>query len=110
MSDASCTIDRPLASKRSEEPPTPAMVIDALDDVRRRIRAHAGDIEVLSISAEGEVTLAFTGACTACPSQAMTIGAAVLPVVERIEGVRSVTVQGMTVSTAAMRRIRSMFA
>lgn len=97
----------------SGEADTPApdarQVLEALDDVRRRIRAHAGDIEVVSISEDREVILAFTGTCVACPAQAMTVGAAVLPAVEKLAGVRTVSVQGMTVSTASVQRIRSMF-
>jgi Fe-S cluster biogenesis protein NfuA len=84
-------------------------VLGALDGVRRRIRAHAGDVEVVSVSDEGEVTLAFTGACRKCPSQAMTVGASILPVVESLPGVKSVSMQGLAVSEAAMRRVRAMF-
>lgn len=91
-------------------PPDEGKVLDALDDVRRRIRAHAGDIEIVSISEEGEVVLAFTGTCVACPAQAMTVGAAVLPAMEKLAGVKEVSVQGMTVSAAAINRIRAMFA
>lgn len=86
----------------------PASVMAALDGVRRRIRAHAGDVEVVSVC-EGEVTLAFTGTCIKCPAQAMTYGASILPVVERLEGVNSVSMQGLSVSNAAIRRIRAMF-
>ena len=84
-------------------------VMEALDGVRRRVRAHAGDVEVVSVSKEGDVRLAFLGACESCPAQAMTLGAAVLPALERLPGVRTVTTSGMNVSPAAMRRIRTMF-
>lgn len=90
-------------------PPDEEGVLDALDGVRRRIRAHAGDIEVVSISEAGEVVLAFTGTCVACPAQAMTVGAAVLPAMEKLAGVREVSVKGMTVSPSAINRIRTMF-
>jgi Fe-S cluster biogenesis protein NfuA len=106
MSGVIVAIDRP-----DGDAPVPdeRQVLDALDDVRRRIRAHAGDVEVVSISEEGEVTLAFTGTCIACPAQAMTIGAAVLPAIEKLAGVRGVLVKGMTVSPQVITRIRSMF-
>ena len=84
--------------------------MEALDGVRRRVRAHAGDVEVVSVSAEGDVLLAFKGACASCPAQAMTFGAAVMPAVERLPGVREIMANGMNVSPAAMRRIRTMFA
>ena len=98
-----------IPSGADAPPPDTGQVLDALDDVRRRIRAHAGDIEIVSISDEGEVVLAFTGTCVACPAQAMTVGTAVLPAMEKLPGVREVHVQGMTVSSAAVKRIRSMF-
>ncbi|QIB33109.1 NifU family protein [Ancylobacter pratisalsi] len=100
-----------IAASGTDDAPAPdaRQVLEALDEVRRRIRAHAGDIEVVSISADREVTLAFTGTCVACPAQAMTVGAAVLPAVEKLAGVRTVSVQGMTVSPASVRRIRAMF-
>lgn len=81
----------------------------ALDPVRRRLRAHAGDVELVSVSEDGEVTLAFTGTCVACPAQAMTFGTAILPALERVPGVSKVSARGMTVSATAMRRIRAMF-
>ena len=84
-------------------------VRDALDGVRRRLRSHAGDVEVVSVSDGGEVTLAFTGNCIKCPAQAMTYGASVLPVVERLPGVSAVSMRNLSVSDAAIRRIRTMF-
>ena len=83
--------------------------MEALDPVRRRVRAHAGDVEVVSVSEEGDVLLAFKGTCTSCPAQAMTLGAAVMPALERLPGVRAITAKGMTVSPAAMKRFRTMF-
>jgi len=90
-------------------PPDGATLLAALDGARRRIRAHAGDVEVVSVSTEGDVTLAFTGTCVACPAQAMTFATAVLPALETLPGVRHVSAGGMSVSPAAMRRIRAMF-
>lgn len=89
--------------------PDSRAVMEALDGVRRRVRAHAGDVEVVSVSDEGDVLLAFKGACASCPAQAMTLGAAVMPAIERLPGVRTIAANGMNVSPAAMRRIRTMF-
>ncbi len=86
-----------------------AGITDALDGVRRRLRSHAGDVEVVSVSEAGEVTLAFTGNCIKCPAQAMTYGASILPVVERLPGVSAVSMRNLSVSDAAVRRIRTMF-
>lgn len=89
--------------------PDTAGVSDALDGVRRRLRAHAGDVDVVSVSDGGEVTLAFAGNCIKCPAQAMTFGASILPVVEGLPGVSGVSMQNLSVSDAALRRIRAMF-
>ena len=61
------------------------------------------------MSGGGEVTLAFTGNCVKCPAQAMTYGASILPVVEGLPGVSAVSMRNLSVSDAAIRRIRSMF-
>lgn len=97
------------AASPSTGAPDSRAIVDALDGVRRRVRAHAGDVEVVSVSDEGDVLLAFSGTCTSCPAQAVTLGAAVLPVLERLPGVRTIAAQGMNVSPAAMQRIRAMF-
>ena len=92
-----------------KQAPDIGTVTEALDGVRRRVRAHAGDVEVVSVSKDGDVLLAFKGACASCPAQAMTLGAAVIPALERLSGLRTVAANGMNVSPAAMRRIRTMF-
>jgi len=81
----------------------------ALERVRILLQSHAGDIEILSVTELGEVTLEFQGTCVSCPAQAMTVGATILPVVEKVEGVRKVNLKSMTVSPAAVKRIREMF-
>ena len=98
-----------MSSTSDKVAPDAAGVMDALDGVRRRLRAHAGDVEVVSVSGNGEVTLAFTGNCIKCPAQAMTYGASILPVVERLPGVSAVSMRHLAVSDAAIRRIRTMF-
>ncbi len=92
-----------------KQAPSSQEVMAALDGVRRRVRAHAGDVEVVSVSKEGDVLLAFKGTCASCPAQAMTLGAAVMPAIERLPGVRTIAANGMNVSQAAMRRIQTMF-
>ena len=106
--DAAGVMDAPNAAGVMDVPDATG-VMDSLDGVRRRLRAHAGGVEVVSVSGGGEVTLAFTGNCIKCPAQAMTFGASILPVVEQLDGVKSVNMQGLSVSAAALRRIRTMF-
>lgn len=94
---------KPYGTPRLED-----AVEEALAGIRAKLQAHAGDVEVVSISPDGDVALAFTGTCISCPAQALTFGSAVLPIVETVSGIRSVSVEGMRVSPAAMRRIRAM--
>lgn len=52
-------------------------VSDALDRVRPYLGSHGGDVDLLEVSDEGVVRLAFTGSCKSCPSSAMTLELAV---------------------------------
>jgi hypothetical protein len=57
---------------------------------------------------QGAVRLRFTGACAGCPSQPLTFAATVLPVLEGVDGVASVTTEGR-ISSYAQRRIAKYF-
>jgi Fe-S cluster biogenesis protein NfuA len=47
---------------------------DILDkDVRPRLQADGGDIELVGISDDGIVQVRLTGACSGCPFSAMTL-------------------------------------
>jgi Fe-S cluster biogenesis protein NfuA len=73
--------------------------------IRPFIRAHAGDVEVTSVSEDGEVRVTFSGACACCPARGTTFAGAILPAVEAVPGVRSVKADGVNISAAALRRI-----
>jgi Fe-S cluster biogenesis protein NfuA len=45
----------------------------ALDNVRPSLQADGGDVEFVSVSADGTVSLKLTGACGACPMAQMTL-------------------------------------
>jgi len=49
-----------------------ARVLQALDQVRARLRSHGGDVELLGVDG-GIVRLRLTGSCHGCPSSAMTM-------------------------------------
>jgi Fe-S cluster biogenesis protein NfuA len=86
---------------------TEGAVRAALDEhVRRFVQAHAGDVDVVSVSQDGDVRLRFYGACNACPAAGTTLSGVVLPAVERVPGVRSVQAEGVNISAAAIERIR----
>ncbi|MDR2663836.1 MAG: NifU family protein [Treponema sp.] len=45
----------------------------ALDDVRPSLQADGGDVEFVSVSDDGKVSVKLTGACGHCPMAAMTL-------------------------------------
>ena len=48
-------------------------VIAALDNVRPSLQADGGDVEFVSLSDEGIVSVKLTGACGSCPMSQMTL-------------------------------------
>lgn len=77
--------------------------------VRPAIRGHAGDVHVVSVTEQGDVTVEFSGACSACPLRPVTFGTAVLPAFEGVPGVGQVVCESVRMSPHAMRRMASMF-
>jgi len=45
----------------------------AIQDVRPSLQADGGDIELISVSEEGKVTVRLKGACGSCPMAIMTL-------------------------------------
>lgn len=45
----------------------------ALADIRPQLQADGGDVELISVSDEGKVTVRLTGACGSCPMATMTL-------------------------------------
>ena len=45
----------------------------AIQDVRPSLQADGGDIELLSVSEDGKVTVRLKGACGSCPMATMTL-------------------------------------
>jgi Fe-S cluster biogenesis protein NfuA len=45
----------------------------ALDNVRPSLQADGGDVEFVSVSEDGEVSVKLTGACGSCPMATMTL-------------------------------------
>ena len=48
-------------------------VEDALKEVRPMLEADGGDVELVSVTDDGKVTLKLTGACGCCPMSQMTL-------------------------------------
>jgi Fe-S cluster biogenesis protein NfuA len=90
-----------------EAPPSEDDVRAALDtQVRRFVQAHAGDVDVVSVSEDGVVRVRFYGACAACPAAGTTLAGVVAPPIERLPGVKRVQAEGVNISAAAAARIQ----
>ncbi len=48
-------------------------VQEALEKVRPYLQADGGDVELVDVSDEGEVSVRLTGACGGCPMSQMTL-------------------------------------
>jgi Fe-S cluster biogenesis protein NfuA len=48
-------------------------VKSALDSVRPSLQADGGDVEFVSVSEDGKVSVKLTGACGHCPMATMTL-------------------------------------
>lgn len=45
----------------------------ALNGIRPSLQADGGDVEFVSVAADGKVSLRLTGACGTCPMRQMTL-------------------------------------
>lgn len=72
------------------------------------IRGHGGDVAVVDVTADGDVTVEFAGACKACPLRAVTFVTAVERAFDDVQGVRSVRCESVRVSRFALRRMREL--
>ena len=67
-------------------------VREALIEVQSYARSHGGKIELVSVSAEGEVSVKFEGACKGCPVADLTFKHGIeLQLKQLVPGVRVVT-------------------
>ena len=55
------------------ERPLRDRILRILNLIRPSIQADGGDVELMDVSPEGEVTIRLHGACVGCPSSAMTL-------------------------------------
>jgi len=50
-----------------------AQVEQVIEKMRPAIQSDGGDVEVVSVSSDGQVQVRFHGACVGCPSSTMTL-------------------------------------
>lgn len=48
-------------------------VSQAIDEIRPRLQADGGDIELVDVMADGTVSVRLVGACGSCPMALMTL-------------------------------------
>ncbi|OIO35392.1 MAG: hypothetical protein AUJ74_06525 [Candidatus Omnitrophica bacterium CG1_02_44_16] len=58
-------------------------VENALKEVRPMLEADGGNVELISVTDAGEVTLKLTGACGSCPMSQMTLKMGVERVIKK---------------------------
>jgi len=63
----------PLHSVQEKEHMLEEKVRSAIQDVRPSLQADGGDIELVSVEADGTVKVRLTGACGGCPMATMTL-------------------------------------
>jgi Fe-S cluster biogenesis protein NfuA len=80
-------------------------VVASLEHVRQRLRSHGGDLRVLGIEPDGEVSVEFLGACRGCPALAFTYSAVVHPAIDQTEGVTGVRCGQVRYSAHVARRV-----
>ncbi len=78
---------------------------DSIKDVRARLRGHAGDLIIHDIDEDGEVSIEFIGACSACPAIGFTYLAIVEPALTEIKGVNSIKTHQVHLSPAFRKRM-----
>jgi len=63
----------------------------ALDEVRPMLRNDGGDVELVGVNAEGIVLVKLRGACSGCPSSAITLKQGIeRTIMERVPSVTAV--------------------
>jgi len=85
-------IDRPALERR-------------IGAVNRVMSAHAGAIELVSVSAAGAVRVRFTGMCAGCAFRPLTMRGTIAPALEAIDGVSAVVADGARISEEAAERL-----
>jgi Fe-S cluster biogenesis protein NfuA len=66
-------------------------VEQALEEIRPALQADGGDVELISVSEDGVVTVKLTGACGGCPMAQMTLRNGIERILrERIPDIKAV--------------------
>jgi Fe-S cluster biogenesis protein NfuA len=66
-------LEKEAGPEAGQQGPLYPAVREAITEVQAYARSHGGDIELVSVSDEGEVTIRLRGACRSCPMSAFTL-------------------------------------
>jgi Fe-S cluster biogenesis protein NfuA len=80
-----------------------------LESLRPVLSAHAGGVELVSIT-DGVVRIRYTGMCTGCHLRAATTAGTVRPALLALDEVTAVEVEGSRISAQAEARLARAFA
>ena len=62
-----------------------------LEEMRLRLQADGGDVQLVNVTDEGQVEVELTGACKGCPMSQMTLANGIERILkERVPGVTAV--------------------
>lgn len=59
--------------EQENTPTLKSRVEDAIQQIRPSLQADGGDIQLIAVSEEGEVSVKLQGACAGCPMSQMTL-------------------------------------
>lgn len=80
-----------------------------IEEINALMRAHAGGVELLDVTADGAVSVRFIGKCTGCELRPMTMASTVRPGLLDVAGVNRVTIVGARISEEAELRLAEIF-
>jgi len=86
-----------------------AALDERVEHVDRMLKAHAGGVELESVTSEGDVVVRFTGMCTGCLYKPVTMAATVRKELMTVHGVQSVRCVGGRVSEEIEERLAYYF-
>lgn len=77
-----------------DDPPPSREIVEAwLDRIRPALVADGGNVELVSIDADGTVRIELQGACAECPAQLATLRVGIQePLMQSVRGIQSVVV------------------
>ena len=85
-------------------------VLAVLDtQVRPLLAVHGGGLDLIDVTAAGEVRLAFVGACCGCSLKSVTYVLGIRQKLMPVPGVTDVSVEGVRLSKAALARAERMY-